>query len=140
MVGITMLPSLEFVSIFATAVYHNALYHMIIHLAWKWVVIIYFETKNVYSFHFQFECYLYMADFNHVWECNVYSCLPSLSYIAGKPALQQRRVPNWDQLSCRIPIQATKDKLQDQDIPPQYRREGSGVLADNKCRELETCY
>ena len=40
-------------------------------------------------------------------------------------------------LKGRVPLQAAEDLVQDPDLPPERRREGTGVPADRRRRELE---
>lgn len=55
----------------------------------------------------------------------------------GERPLQQRGLPDRDQLPCRVPLQAPQDPVPHQDLPPQHRREGPGVPAHHQRRELE---
>ena len=38
----------------------------------------------------------------------------------------------------RVSIQTTKDSIQNENLPPEHRREGSSLLAHHSQRELET--
>lgn len=58
----------------------------------------------------------------------------------GFRAVRQGSVSSGAHFPGRVPLQAPQDHIQNENLPPQRRREGPGLPANHQCRKLEASH
>jgi len=76
-------------------------------------------------------------DPEHIFCGAVEGCIKRLLPPSGLSPVRQRSVPHRAHLPRRVPLQAPEGHLQDEDLPPQHRREGTDLPPHHQRGELE---